>query len=212
MPGRPRRAGIRLAVAAVSVAVSTLVRIQSRLLFDTLALTFRSRGLHTGKGGFEDCIEQHITPDVAFFLQQIFRATGDVEWLEKEAWPVIQGIAEWVASRVVAGTGGAYHLRGVMPIDEWCDQASGCANPGVDDDPQMNGMCIAALRWAIEAAELIGKGPTPNTWGEIAAGLVLPYNASLGGGVHTMPVGANGISVINPPRATSCPGESFTPA
>eukprot|EP00035_Acanthoeca_spectabilis_P014265 m.271436 g.271436 ORF g.271436 m.271436 type:complete len:952 (-) comp16091_c0_seq1:156-3011(-) len=195
----------RIDSAPASARIAKLFGYEGLMYAWTAAAGGNPFGCCSGKGGFEDCIEQHITPDVAFFLQQIFRATGDVEWLEKEAWPVIQGIAEWVASRVVAGTGGAYHLRGVMPIDEWCDQASGCANPGVDDDPQMNGMCIAALRWAIEAAELIGKGPTPNTWGKIAAGLVLPYNASLGGGVHTMPVGANGISVINPPRATSCP-------
>jgi hypothetical protein len=93
-----------------------------------------------------------------------------------------------------------------MPIDEWCDQSSGCANPGVDDDPQMNGVSVAALLWAVEAATLVGE-TAPIAWAQIAAGLVIPYNASLGGGVHTMPVGANGVSVINPPRSTSCPGK-----
>ena len=39
-----------------------------------------------------------------------------------------------------------------MPVDEWCDPASGCGSPGVNDDPQMNGASVAALKFAAEAA------------------------------------------------------------
>ena len=44
-----------------------------------------------------------------------------------------------------------------MPVDEWCDQTSGCVSPGVNDDPQMNGASVAALKFAVEAAHLLGK-------------------------------------------------------
>eukprot|EP00947_MAST-08B_sp_MAST-8B-sp1_P005903 g5903.t1 len=129
----------------------------------TAAASGNPFGCCDGKGGFENCIEQHITPDVSFFLMQIYRATGDLEWLRNEAWPVIKGVAEWIMSRVSKTTdptnGGkaVYHVRKVMPIDEWCDQKqSGCANPGVDDDPQMNAVSKVAMLWAVEAAHLVG--------------------------------------------------------
>ena len=49
------------------------------------------------------------------------------------------------------------HINGIMPIHEWCDEDSGCAFPGVDDDPQMNAASIVACKFAIEAAELLGE-------------------------------------------------------
>jgi trehalose/maltose hydrolase-like predicted phosphorylase len=86
----------------------------------------RSSGCCTGKGGFELCLEQHITPDVGFAMQQYFRWTGDVTWLREIGWPIVKGVAEWLVSRVYEGSDGAYHIRKVMPVDEWCHQASGC--------------------------------------------------------------------------------------
>ena len=43
--------------------------------------------------GFENCLEQHITPDVAFFLQQIYRVQGDLDWL-RENYHVVSGVAD----------------------------------------------------------------------------------------------------------------------
>ena len=37
----------------------------------------RSSGCCSGSGGFELCLEQHITPDVGFAMQQFYRWTGD---------------------------------------------------------------------------------------------------------------------------------------
>ena len=172
-------------------------------------------GCCSGHGGFEDCIEQHITPDVVWLLRQLYRTTGDKVWLKTKAWPVILGVAQWIVSRVVktgkngtsSSSGAAYSLQGVMPIDEWCNQASGCADPGVNDDPQMNGVTIAALEFAIEAASIVGATSDP-VWGSIARGLPLLYDANLGnGGVHTMPRGGkdNVSTVIPNSRSTSCP-------
>ena len=41
----------------------------------------RSQGCCEGHGGHELCLEQHITPDVGFAMQQYYRWTGDKEWL-----------------------------------------------------------------------------------------------------------------------------------
>ena len=69
-----------------------------------------------------------------------------------------------------------------MPVDEWCDQSSGCGTPGVNDDPQMNGASVAALKFAVEAAEVLGEAPDP-AWAEIANKLLIPR------GTLTTPLG-----------------------
>ena len=63
----------------------------------------RSAGCCDGKGGEELCLEQHITPDVGFAMQQFYRATGDKAWLAEIGFPIAQGVAEWVVSRVKLG-------------------------------------------------------------------------------------------------------------
>jgi hypothetical protein len=73
----------------------------------------RSSGCCDGKGGFELCLEQHITPDVGFAMQQYFRWTGDKEWLTQIGFPIAKGVAEWIASRATLGTDGAYHINKV---------------------------------------------------------------------------------------------------
>jgi trehalose/maltose hydrolase-like predicted phosphorylase len=60
-------------------------------------------------------------------VQQIYRATGDLEWLKTQAFPVVKGIAEWLVSRVSKDpSDGSLHINGVMPIDEWCNQGERC--------------------------------------------------------------------------------------
>jgi hypothetical protein len=152
----------------------------------------RSSGCCSGKGGFELCLEQHITPDVGFAMGQYWRATGDKHWLAEIGFPIAQGVAEWVTSRVSTGADGSYHINRVMPVDEWCDNtASSCGSTGVNDDPQMNGASVAALRFAVEAALVLGEAPDPR-WTEIAKKLVIPYGNfstpySSYEGVHLMP-------------------------
>lgn len=87
-----------------------------------------------------------------------------------------------------------------MPVDEWCDQRSGCGSPGVNDDPQMNGASVAALKFAVEAAEVLGETPEP-AWVDIGNKLLIPrgtLTTPLGvyKDVHLMPNGT-GPSVLN---------------
>ena len=155
----------------------------------------RSSGCCNGQGGQELCLEQHITPDVGFAMQQFFRWTGDKAWLAEIGYPIVKSVAEWIVSRVRLDTNGAYHIDKVMPVDEWCDQSSGCGSPGVNDDPQMNGASKAALQFAVEAAAAVGAAAEVDPrWSEIAAKLVIPYgNFSTPFGsyhdVHLMPTG-----------------------
>ncbi len=98
----------------------------------------------------------------------MYRATGDSEWLRTSgAYDVVEGVAQFIKSRVAASTTTTelvssetqtqtfYHLRGVMPIDEWCDEDSGCAQPGVDDDPQVCRrvrVCVRGVRVCVDVA------------------------------------------------------------
>lgn len=95
---------------------------------------------------------------------------------------------------------GQYHIDGIMPIDEWCDQDTGCARPGIADDPQMNGACIAALRFALEAASLLGETPVPPAWTDVADNLALPFDSDLG--IHRMPSGPDGKSIVKEASAS----------
>eukprot|EP00041_Stephanoeca_diplocostata_P030232 m.908724 g.908724 ORF g.908724 m.908724 type:complete len:868 (+) comp23715_c1_seq4:345-2948(+) len=155
-------------------------------------------GCCSGHGGLEDCIEQHITPDVSFSIMQYYRATNDTAWLANIGLPIVQGVADWITSRVTApDANGTFHITGIMPIDEWCDPVSGCQNPGVEDDPQMNAMSKIALEFAVEASAVVGT-PAPAQWGHIADHLELRYDARTD--AHDMPP-----RTISLPKHTSCP-------
>ena len=166
----------------------------------------RSAGCCDGKGGDELCLEQHITPDVGFAMQQYYRWTGDKDWLKEIGYPIAQGVARWLASRVKMGSDSRYHILKVMPVDEWCWHDSGCGNPGVNDDPQMNGASVAALRFASEAAVTLGVDRDEAIgWAAIAGKLLIPrgtLHAPDSGtytNVHLMPKGTVPSAMILPP-------------
>ena len=57
--------------------------------------------------------EQHITSDVAFGQWQYYLATGDRGWLAARGWPVLEGAADFWASRATPTGGGKYRVDGV---------------------------------------------------------------------------------------------------
>jgi hypothetical protein len=90
----------------------------------------RSSGCCDGKGGFELCLEQHITPDVGFAMQQYYRWTGDKDWLEQIGFPIAKGVAEWIASRATLGADGAFHINKVQSLPpEACASVAAAAAP-----------------------------------------------------------------------------------
>lgn len=62
---------------------------------------------------------QHISGDIAFALDQYWRCTSNETWLEKVAWPLASGIAQFWQSRVKLDTSGVYVIDGVIPPDEY---------------------------------------------------------------------------------------------
>lgn len=148
----------------------------------TAAYKGRPFGCCAGKGGYEDCLEQHVNGDAAFAAWQYYAATGDLVWLAQRGMPLLQALAEFHMSRVTAVPSGGYTILGVLPIDEWCvGSGCGCETPGVADDAQMNAVAILSLRLARAATVALG-GDTPRSreWLRVSEGIRLLFNASAG--------------------------------
>jgi trehalose/maltose hydrolase-like predicted phosphorylase len=111
--------------------------------------------------------EEHITLDVAFAMAQYVHASGDDLFFRQRAWPVIQGVAEWIASRVIETERG-YEIRHITGIDEGRDN--------VDNDAETNGLASVVLREAVGFAQRLGVTP-PAAWSDIAERLFIPIDA-----------------------------------
>ncbi len=110
--------------------------------------------------------EEHISLDIAFAMAQYVHATGDDLFLRQQAWPVLQGVAEWIVSRVER-TARGYEIRHVTGIDESRDN--------VDNDAETNGLAAVVLREAAAMAERLGMTPS-TAWLDIADRLFLPVD------------------------------------
>eukprot|EP00759_Apiculatamorpha_spiralis_P058349 PhF_6_TR9183/c0_g1_i1/m.14325/K22078/PGGHG, ATHL1; protein-glucosylgalactosylhydroxylysine glucosidase len=160
----------------------------------TAAFEGRPFGCCDGKGGYEDCLEQHVTGAVAWSAWKYFSATGNMSWLEDAGWDVLSGSARFHASRVTKNADGSYSLKGVLPIDEWCvGSGCGCEMPGVDDDAETNAVAKLSLLYGAQAAKLLNRTSTETMlWEDISNKLPLLMNET--GGHHNQ---------FNSP---SCPG------
>jgi hypothetical protein len=110
--------------------------------------------------------EQHINLDVAFAFTQYVHATGDEQFLRQQAWPVLEGVAEWIASRVVK-TDRGYEICHIEGIDE------GTLN--VNNNSYINMVSTVILREAQGFARRLGIQPPPE-WGEIERKLFIPID------------------------------------
>lgn len=142
-------------------------------------------------GGYEDCLEHHITGDISFSAWQYYSATGDVDWLQTIGWPLLSSTADYHLARVTPAPPPAaalvgdtpFHVLNTLPIDEW-SVGSGCGseNPGVADDAQMNGVVKASLLLAAQAARVLGNVTARSQlWDAVGRNTVLLYNDTHGG-------------------------------
>jgi trehalose/maltose hydrolase-like predicted phosphorylase len=127
-----------------------------------------TRGEETAPGaGSASWFEDHVSIDVAFAFAQYAHATGDGEFLEMEAWPILHGVADWIASRVTETPRG-FELHDVMGIAER-------EEPSNNEAFTLMGAAVV-LREAIACAERLGRHVPPE-WRRVADGLVLPMDA-----------------------------------
>ena len=114
--------------------------------------------------------EQHVSLSVALAFAQYVHATGDEDYLREKAWPVLEGVANWISSRVVKTERG-YEIKEVIGIAEQTDP--------VDNNAYMN---MAATRVLQEAAAFACrlKRPDADRWNALARGIYLPIDKGRG--------------------------------
>jgi len=128
--------------------------------------------------GTEECpnwapfgdLEQHITGDIAFAQQQLWRATGNLSQLRSAYPALLNSTAEFWVSRVNETDDGHAHIQHIVPPDE---------NTVGDDSPYTNYVVQRNLLFASEAAGLIGEEANPE-WARVAAALPILFDKELG--------------------------------
>jgi hypothetical protein len=110
--------------------------------------------------------EHHVSLDVAVAFAQFLHATHDWEWGRARAWPVLNGVCEWLESRVVETRRG-FEIHDVNGIAE--------RQETVDNNAFVNMAAVRVLREAIELAPMLGHEPAP-AWRRIADRLVIPLD------------------------------------
>lgn len=108
--------------------------------------------------------EDHVSLDCGAAFAFHADVCGERDFRRDKAWPVLSGVAEWIASRV-AKTGRGYEVRASMGIAERAEP--------VDNAAFTNMACVVVLRDAIAAAEDLGMHVDPK-WTAISDGMVLP--------------------------------------
>jgi trehalose/maltose hydrolase-like predicted phosphorylase len=114
--------------------------------------------------------EDHVTLDVALAFASYVHATGDLDYAERVAWPVLRAVAEFVESRVERSPRGLEIRDTVGPREHY---------QSVDNNAYTNMAAARALREAAACADAIGR-QAPAAWTEIAAEMVIPRDARRG--------------------------------
>lgn len=139
----------------------------------------------------EDHGSLHVARAFALFAD----ATGDEAFLKEDAWPVLEGVADWIVSRLTR-TGRGYELK----------RATGPAEVPVPPDNDAFTLMLShdVLGRAIAAAEAIGRAP-PAAWAEVRNNLYLPVRSDKVIAAH------DDFRVDEPKGATPSPLAGFFP-
>ncbi|MCU1483236.1 MAG: glycoside hydrolase family 65 protein, partial [Subtercola sp.] len=113
--------------------------------------------------------EDHVSLDVALAFLQYADATGDMNFLQDQVWPVISGVCDWIVSR-------AHKTRKGWEIR----RSMGIAERKIESDNEAFTMLSArqVLLGALRVAAQIGR-PAGLQWQELAERLVLPLRAGV---------------------------------
>jgi hypothetical protein len=112
--------------------------------------------------------ERHISMDVAIAMAQYAETADEADFAREQAWPVLSGVARWIAS-AAERTARGWEIRGVTGVDESVED--------VANDAYTNLTAAWVLRAATALAVRIGAA-APARWTAVAAGLVLNRDAS----------------------------------
>ncbi|SDY38044.1 Trehalose and maltose hydrolase (possible phosphorylase) [Micromonospora pattaloongensis] len=110
--------------------------------------------------------EEHVSMDVALAMARFVHATGDLEFAETCAWPVMAAVARWLDSRIERTPRGC-EMRGVNGIAE--------TKTTVNNSAFVNMSAVLALRETVSLGRDLGKRIV-ESWKALADALVLPID------------------------------------
>ncbi|XP_029812203.1 protein-glucosylgalactosylhydroxylysine glucosidase isoform X2 [Suricata suricatta] len=113
--------------------------------------------------------EIHINGAVALAFQLYYHTTQDLQlFREAGGWDVVRAVAEFWCSRVEwSPEEEKYHLKGVMPPDEY--------HSGVNNSVYTNVVVQNSLRFAAVLAQDLGQ-PVPSEWLAVADKIKVPFD------------------------------------
>jgi hypothetical protein len=112
--------------------------------------------------------EIHFAAWPAFGVWDYWRATGQMEALRRY-WPILRDTADFFASLCTRDADGSWHLRGIVPADEYVRER---AHTVCDDSVTTNLVVRAVLRAAGDAAAVLQEPATPE-WRTVGENLVV---------------------------------------
>lgn len=115
--------------------------------------------------------EIHINGDVALALASYYWMQKDDAWLASVAFPIVSAMSDFWASRVTSNPGSSYSINDVVPPDEYSDHVRDSAFTNVGASFTLN----VTIAWA----KTLGI-TTPSIYSDIARGLRVPFNDTLG--------------------------------
>lgn len=98
--------------------------------------------------------EHHITADIGIAAWNYYCVTQDKNWLRERGYPLLKETAAFWASRVERNGPGHFDIKNVVAADEWAEN--------VDNNAFTNAAAKANLKYAVEAAKLLGLTPDPD--------------------------------------------------
>ncbi|HRJ28528.1 MAG TPA: glycoside hydrolase family 65 protein [Cyclobacteriaceae bacterium] len=98
--------------------------------------------------------QHHITGCIGWAFWKYYQVTKDRNFLAERAYPVLKEVADFWASRVERKGPGRYEINNVIGANEW--------EENIDNNAFTNGMAITVLKYATQAATLLGIKPDPD--------------------------------------------------
>ncbi|KAM4017648.1 protein-glucosylgalactosylhydroxylysine glucosidase [Anomaloglossus baeobatrachus] len=126
--------------------------------------------------GYEVCPEEiygdqeiHINGDVLMIFRQYYYMTKDVDFFALSGgWDVVSSIADYWCSRAVwSEEEQSYHIKGVMPPDEY--------HSDVNNSVYTNALARISLNFSMDLAKDLQQ-PFPEIWNEIANKIKVPFD------------------------------------
>lgn len=103
--------------------------------------------------------QHHITGCVGWAFWKYYQVTKDKQWLRDRGYPMLKEVADFWTSRVERKGPGRYEINNVIGANEWQEN--------IDNNAFTNGMAITVLRYATQAATVLGITPDPD-WDQVS--------------------------------------------